>query len=89
MKYIMKYIATGRVHPERADVNIPTTPPWRPAGGGEISVHSESSQLTVTLTDPPVDGYVEAFLLAQHVAESVVSALGLPWPPATSSSLCN
>jgi hypothetical protein len=71
----MKYFATGRVHPERADVNI-TTPPWRPPGGGEISVHCESSQLTVILSDPSVDGYIEAFLLAQHVAESVVSALG-------------
>jgi hypothetical protein len=71
----MRYIVTGRVHPERANVII-TCPPWQPAGGGEIFVHCEASQLTVILTDQPVDGYIAAFILAEHVAQAVVSALG-------------
>lgn len=71
----VRYIVTGRVHPERADVRI-NSPPWQPADGGEILVHCEASQLTVILTDPPVDGYIAAFILAQHVAQAVVSALG-------------
>lgn len=71
----MKYIVTGRVHPERADVNM-TSPPFHPASGGEICVHCQASQLTVILKDQPVDGYVAAFILAEQVAQAMVSALG-------------
>lgn len=71
----MKYLAIGRIHPERADVNI-KIPPMRPATGGEISIYCEASQLTVTLVDQPVDGYIAAYILAEHIAQSVVSALG-------------
>src|SRR5262249_27372249 len=41
-----------------------------------ITVTCEASQLTVVLKDAPVDGYIAAFLMAEHVAQAVVSALG-------------
>ncbi len=71
----MKYIVTGRVHPERANVNI-DLPPMHPIGGGQILVRCEASQLTVVLTDQPIEGYISAFMLAEHIAQAAVSALG-------------
>ena len=71
----MRYIVTGRVHPERADVhfNIPT---MEPATGGSISVHCEASQLTVVLENQDIDGARSAFLMAEQVAQTFISSLG-------------
>ena len=71
----MKYVVTGVVHPERANVNI-SHPPMHPSTGGEIAIRCEASQLTIVLTDQPVDGYIAAFILAEHLAQAVISALG-------------
>ena len=71
----MRYVVTGRVHPERANVSISPCS-WTHPDGGEVVVRCESSQLTVTLDDPRIDGHVSAFVTAEHVAQAVVSALG-------------
>jgi len=69
----MRYIATGRVHPERADVHIAPCS-WTGQDGHEVTVSCEASQITVVLKDAPVDGYVAAYLMAEHVARR-----RLPW----------
>src|SRR5438552_10567122 len=71
----MRYMVTGRVHPERANVCI-TPCSWTHRDGGEVVVRCEASQLTVTLNDSRIDGHVTAFVTAEHVAQAVVSALG-------------
>ena len=71
----MRYVATGRVHPERANVNTGRFS-WTSQDGYEITLTCEASQLTVVLENAPVDGYVAAFLMAKHWAQAAVSALG-------------
>ena len=72
----MRYLVTGRVHPERADVNIsPMTSIVD--GGGTIFLVCESSQLTVAIQDvAPIDGYKSAFILAEGWASTALAALG-------------
>ena len=71
----MRYIVTGRVHPERADIffNISTI---EPPTGGSIAIHCEASQLTVILENQDIDGARSAFLMAEHIAQTLVSSLG-------------
>ena len=71
----MRYVATGRVHPERADVNIPRHS-WVGSDGHQIILTCDSSQLTVVLEDPPVDGFVAAFFMAKQWAQTATAALG-------------
>jgi hypothetical protein len=71
----MRYIATGRVHPERADVTMMPPLVWMGQDGSKITLSCASSQLTVVLDDPPVDGFFAAFLQAKHWARAAVSAL--------------
>lgn len=71
----MRYVATGRVHPERADVTMLPPIVWTGSDGFKITLSCESSQLTVVLDDPPVDGFVAAFLEAKQWARAAVSAL--------------
>lgn len=71
----MKYFVTGRVHPERADIYFSRLE----VGSVEscrIVARCESSQLSVLLEGPEIDGYVAAFLSAEHFARTVVSILG-------------
>jgi len=65
----MKYIVTGRVHPERTAVYFA---PIRFAndGGGSFPVHCEASQITVVADDPPIDGYVSADEVAEALDET-------------------
>lgn len=71
----MKYVVTGRVHPERADV-------WfgkigmNLEGGGSVSASCDSSQITVVLDAPSVDGWISAQIVAEDVANILVGALG-------------
>ncbi len=71
----MKYMVTGRVHPERADVSF-SQQIWQTANSGSVTISCDSSQLTVLVDLPDIDGYVAAFIVAEHVAQSVVSSLG-------------
>lgn len=70
-----RYIALGRVHPERADVQFSTIP-LGIGGAGKAQVFCDSSQLTVVLTDCDFDGYLSALIAAEHLASLVTNALG-------------
>ena len=73
----MPYLVTGRVHPERADVNI--SPMTSIVDGGiTIFLVCESSQLTVAIQDvAPIDGYKSAFILAEGWASTAFGSVGL------------
>ncbi|KAB2942536.1 MAG: hypothetical protein K8F92_02475 [Hyphomicrobium sp.] len=70
----MKFIASGRVHPERADIRFDKVG-GSFGDGGLLSIGCESSQLSVVL-DLPDMGSEGARLVAQHYATMFVSALG-------------
>ena len=71
----MKYIATGRVHPERADISFSTVN-MRLQDGGLATASCDSSQITVVLDSTSADGYITAQMLADNIANIIVSALG-------------
>lgn len=70
----MKFIATGRVHPERADVHFKEVK-WE-LGESKISVSCVSSQLFAVIDDPRVSDYLSAHGTAEHVAQIFLSSLG-------------
>ena len=69
----MKYVCTGRVHPERAGVEFSQVELKGEDRSATISC--DASQLTVVL-DIPWNDVVTAHLMAKDVAEIVVGALG-------------
>lgn len=71
----MKYIATGVVHPERADISFGRVEMGLGSSGKAIA-SCDSSQLTVVLDDPIVDGWITAKIAADEIASLVVGALG-------------
>jgi len=71
----MRYVVTGRVQPERADVQF-TPIEWQVPDRGRVVVHCDSSQLTVCLDLTTKDGWVTAYVEAAHYASMVISALG-------------
>jgi len=71
----MKYIATGRVHPERADVTFGPVR-WHIPARGSVAASCESSQLTVSLDLPEIDGFISAYIVAEQFAYIAVGALG-------------
>jgi hypothetical protein len=71
----MKYIATGRVHPERADVSFSRVEMGF-EGGGTAAVSCDASQVTIILNDPSVDGWIAARNASEGVASIVVGSLG-------------
>lgn len=71
----MKYIATGRVHPERADVNFGPVA-WAIPDQGQVVARCESSQVTIILDLSTIGGFVEAYLEAEQYAHMAVGALG-------------
>ena len=71
----MRYIATGRVHPERADIRFGPVA-WQIPGNGRVVAQCDSSQLSVLLELPELDGWISAFIAAEHFAHIVVCALG-------------
>ena len=70
----MKYVALGRVHPERACVHIPTQT-WENETG-KVSFTCGASQIHITLEDPRVSNYLSAHGTAEHIAKTFISALG-------------
>lgn len=71
----MKYLATGRVLPERAYVSFGPVH-WGSGDKGHITAFSDSGQLSVSLDVPEIDGYTSAYLTAEHFGHIAVSALG-------------
>jgi len=71
----MKYICTGRVHPERADVSFSRVE-MKFEGGGSAVASCDASQVTVVLDAPSLDGWISAHIMAEDVANIVVGALG-------------
>ena len=71
----MRYVATGRVHPERADISFSQVTFGTPEGGRVIA-QCDSSQLTVVLELPQLDGWIAAQIAAEHFAYTIVSAVG-------------
>jgi hypothetical protein len=71
----MRYVVTGRVQPERASVRIPPIE-WQVPDQGRVVVQCHSSQITVLLDLTSTDGWVTAYVQAEHFASMVISALG-------------
>ena len=71
----MKYICTGRVHPERADISFGRIE-MKVAGEHDAISSCDASQVTVVLNADAVDGWISAQILAADVANLVVGALG-------------
>jgi hypothetical protein len=71
----MKYIVTGRVHPERANVSF-STHSMDLDGGGIVSTSCDSSQVTVVIDIPTIDGWISAHIAAEDFANIAVGALG-------------
>jgi hypothetical protein len=71
----MKCLATGRVHPERADVSFSRIE-MKLNGGGSAIATCESSQITVALDVPHLDGWIAAYIMAGDIANILVGALG-------------
>ncbi len=71
----MKYVIFGRVLPERAAVGFPPQV-WRSQAGDCFTISCDASQLSINADLPSAEGYVDAFIMAEQVAQAVVSALG-------------
>jgi hypothetical protein len=71
----MKYIITGRVHPERADISFSKIV-WQVPDDGIVSAECDASQITLRLELASIDGWITAFVRAEQFANIIVSALG-------------
>jgi len=71
----MKYLCTGRVQPERADVSFSRIE-MNFEGGGTAVASCDASQLTVVLDVANIDGWIAAQIMADDVANILVGALG-------------
>ena len=73
----LKYVCTGRVHPERANVGFTQNQLGFPEEGWYAAAVCTGSQIIVTLVDhPKLDTLDSAYLMAKEVAELFVGALG-------------
>ncbi len=70
-----RYVAIGRVHPERADINFSEIT-WDIPNEGKVTASCSASQLTVALELNHIDGWVSAKITAEHFAYIIVGALG-------------
>lgn len=71
----MRYIVTGRVHPERADISFGRVE-MRTETGGVAVATCDASQITVVVDLPELDGWIAAQIAADDFANIVVGALG-------------
>ncbi|MEN9659186.1 MAG: hypothetical protein RL571_2651 [Pseudomonadota bacterium] len=71
----MRYIATGRVHPERADIQFGPIE-WQIPDKGRVVAQCDSSQITVLVELASIDGWANAYIAADHFAIIVIGALG-------------
>lgn len=70
-----KYIITGRAHPERADISFSRIEMNLTDGHAAVA-SCDSSQITVTLDMPKLDGWIAAMIAAEEIATIMVGALG-------------
>ncbi len=70
-----KYVITGRVHPERADVSFGRVG-MTLADGSTAFASCDASQLTVYLDAPRLDGWIAAMIVGEQIATIFVGALG-------------
>lgn len=71
----MKYLVTGRVQPERAEIFFGRVEMGLNLGGRAV-VSCDASQITVALELAEIDGWISAMVRAEDVASIVVGALG-------------
>lgn len=71
----MRYVATGRVHPERADIRFSTIE-WQIPDDGRVVAHCDSSQITICLELASIDGWITAYIAAEHFAMIIIGSLG-------------
>ena len=71
----MRYVVTGRVHPERADINFSQIE-WQVPDQGRVVAQCDSSQITILLDLASIDGWATAYIAADHFATIVIGALG-------------
>ena len=71
----MKYIVTGRVHPERADISFSKII-WEVSDDGSVAAECDASQITLKLKLASIDGWNTAFVRAEQFANIIVGALG-------------
>ena len=71
----MKFIVTGRVHPERADISFSRVEMTLGDGGTAVA-SCDSSQITIVLNVPTLDGWVSAMIAAEDIATIMVGELG-------------
>jgi len=72
----VRYIATGKILPERADIRFPPIE-WRIPDEGSVVAHCDASQVTIVLDLPAIDGWATAYLQARHFGLMTVGTLGL------------
>jgi len=82
----MKYIITGRVQPERADISFSHVE-LNTQTGGTVAISCAASQLTVVLDEPNTDDYGTAMFEANIAALMVVGAVGFSLGSAYSPDL--
>jgi len=71
----MKYVVTGRVHPERANISFDRVEMGF-EGGGITVASCDASQITITLNATRIDGWIAAKIMADDVANIIVGSLG-------------
>lgn len=71
----MRYVITGRVQPERADISFGRVEIGI-GENGKANVSCDSSQVTVVLDIPEIDGWSSAMVIAEDVASIFVGGLG-------------
>lgn len=72
---VKRYVATGRVHPERADINFSQIT-WEIPDEGRVTASCDSSQITVITELSSIDGWISASISAEHFAYIIIGALG-------------
>jgi len=71
----VRFVCTGLVNPERADVSFDVVS-MTLQGGDTASVSCKASQVSVLLDAPSLDGWISAFIVAESVASIIVNSLG-------------
>lgn len=71
----MKFIAVGRIHPERADTRFPSY--FQSNETSSIRLFCWASQIVIHINDPRYDDIRTARMNAEHYAQAFISALGL------------
>jgi hypothetical protein len=71
----MRYVVTGRVHPERANISFSRIE-WQIQGDGRAIASCDASQITVVLEFQSIDGWTSAFIAAEQLAHIMVCSLG-------------